>query len=848
MSQEQQKEQYLRIRPEQTTFKHPLFSADRVSRSLTRIISYTFFIIVVGAIVACFLSDVSQLRWAALLSILFVLDYFVHLHSSPFSVRAFLRGDVPDNNMVLCADKEVIHHSVAAFEKSLSVGGDFYLALALELIEVEAVEHALQRLDILIKDFRKKIEKELEGSLKNSKKPDKQELTVQIKNLFFIAANEADFHGRHSIESDILFSALMSVGDPKINKIADFFSIDSRDINSALIFGRFLRKNRKIPLFTGGFGLKTIIIKPSRVNRTFTSRPTPLLDAFSKDMTDLAKAGVEGFLIGHQKEYDQMIDILSRHGDRNVLLVGEPGVGKESLVAHLAFNIVADNVPTSLFDRRLVALSIGELISGASEQELSERLSNIVKEITSAGNIVLYIPEIHQLAKTSQSGAIQLSDLLMPIIKSDAFPIIGATYPKEFKEYIEDKTDFANAFEVLSISEISQQEAIMLLTYDSLILEKQYKLTIHFSAIKQAVVLAAKYFHYKPLPASARELFKEAISMATQRGSESVTGDTITQIVERKINVPIHKTGKAEAQMLLNLEDIIHKKYINQDEAVSAVSESLRAYRSGLSRKGGPIASFLFVGPTGVGKTELSKMLADIQFGSEKFMVRFDMSEYQQKESISRFIGSADGKIAGSLTEAVIHRPYSLILLDEFEKAHPDILNLFLQVFDDGRLTDSFGRVVDFQNTIIIATSNAHSVYIQEQIRSGKKILDFSDEIKKKLFDYFKPELINRFSNVVVFRPLSIENVTSIARINLKSLAQILDESQGIEMQFDDAVIEKIATLGYDPAFGARPLRKVIDESIKSKLSKKILAQEIVKGQTIKVGLDNSQNFTFITV
>jgi ATP-dependent Clp protease ATP-binding subunit ClpC len=436
----------------------------------------------------------------------------------------------------------------------------------------------------------------------------------------------------------------------------------------------------------------------------------------------------------------------------------------------------------------------------------------------------------------------------MPIIKSDAFPIIGATYPKEFKEYIEDKTDFANAFEVLSISEISQQEAIMLLTYDSLILEKQYKLTIHFSAIKQAVVLAAKYFHYKPLPASARELFKEAISMATQRGSESVTGDTITQIVERKINVPIHKTGKAEAQMLLNLEDIIHKKYINQDEAVSAVSESLRAYRSGLSRKGGPIASFLFVGPTGVGKTELSKILADIQFGSEKFMVRFDMSEYQQKESISRFIGSADGKIAGSLTEAVIHRPYSLILLDEFEKAHPDILNLFLQVFDDGRLTDSFGRVVDFQNTIIIATSNAHSVYIQEQIRSGKKILDFSDEIKKKLFDYFKPELINRFSNVVVFKPLSIENVTSIARINLESLAQILDESQGIEMQFDDAVVEKIATLGYDPAFGARPLRKVIDKSIKSKLSKKILAQEIVKGQTIKVGLDNSQNFTFITV
>ena len=226
-------------------------------------------------------------------------------------------------------------------------------------------------------------------------------------------------------------------------------------------------------------------------------------------------------------------------------------------------------------------------------------------------------------------------------------------------------------------------------------------------------------------------------------------------------------------------------------------------------------------------------------------MVRFDMSEYQQKESLSRFIGSPDGKLAGSLTEAIIQRPYSLILLDEFEKAHPDILNLFLQVFDDGRLTDSLGRVVDFQNTIIIATSNAHSVYIQDQIASGKAISDFSEELKKKLFDYFKPELINRFSDVVVFKPLSVENIASIARMNLDNLSQALMDAQGVELSFDDDAVNKIAQIGYDPTFGARPLRKAIDDNIKSVLSKKILSGDVVHGQKISVSLDSAGGFKF---
>ena len=276
---------------------------------------------------------------------------------------------------------------------------------------------------------------------------------------------------------------------------------------------------------------------------------------------------------------------------------------------------------------------------------------------------------------------------------------------------------------------------------------------------------------------------------------------------------------------------------IDQEEAVKAVSRALREYRSGLSRKGGPIASFLFVGPTGVGKTELSKILANIQFGSKDAMIRFDMSEYQEKQSISRFIGSPDGSTSGALTDAVIQKPYSLVLLDEFEKAHPDILNLFLQVFDDGRLSDNTGRIADFQNTIIIATSNANSNFIKESIDAGKTIAEISDVLKKKLTEYFRPELINRFSGIILFKNLSQSDIISVAGLLLKELADDLKENQNIYISFSTEAVEKIAEWGYDPAFGARPLRGVISEKIRSVLAEMILKDEIIRGKSININL-----------
>ncbi len=369
-------------------------------------------------------------------------------------------------------------------------------------------------------------------------------------------------------------------------------------------------------------------------------------------------------------------------------------------------------------------------------------------------------------------------------------------------------------------------------------------ITISFGAIKRAVTLAKKYFRDKFLPSSAEELLKSALVDAERRGEKTLAADRVTAVAETKTNVPLREAGGEEAAKLLHLEDIIHERLVDQEEAVAAVAEALREYRSGLARKGGPIASFLFVGPTGVGKTELAKILASVQFGSEKMMTRFDMTEYQDKTSFFRFIGSPDGATHGVLTDAIREKPYSLILLDEFEKAFPDILDLFLQVFDDGRLTDNLGRTVDFANTIVIATSNAHSDIINESLAKGESMADIAEYLKKRLVDVFKPELLNRFSKIIIFKNLETAQLGKIAEINLKELAETV-KGQGIFLDFDQAAITALAKLGYDPAFGARPLRRVIDEKIKAPLSRAILAKKVGKGSRLKLVLKNDNTFDF---
>ena len=780
--------------------------------------------------------------WLGLLFVLFLADRMLHYgHADRSLERLAHKGEVNVAHYLTPQSYSLIERS---FERSRMAGGDFFLHLLRQLIKKKEILESLARIDVNARELRQAIENELYQSAK--KRHTHEELLKISERLAIEAFKKALKSGSRFVEPKDIFSALTEAHSEHVTKIFLLFNINAADLEAALIFSRFKSPwhRLRLPQTLEGFSHRS---RPRReakrhvMNRAWTARPTPTLDTYGTDYTDLARLSKIGFLIGHEREYAQMIDALSRPGIANVLLIGDPGAGKETLIAHLASEMVRDRVPSSLFDKRLVALKIGSITAGVNEGELSGRLNKIVEEITAAGNIILYIPDIHDLVKTGGAGAMSAADILLPAIMNGTFPVIGATYPREFKQYVEQKTEFREAFEIVRIEEISESEAIKILTYESLLLEREYRLVISFGAIKQAVVLAHKYFRDKLLPGSAEELLKAALADAREQRAKVLSPEFVIKMAEQRVNIPIHRAGKAEAEKLLNLEKVIHERLVDQTEAVDAVARALREYRSGISRRGGPIAAFLFVGPTGVGKTELAKTLAHIQFGSEGAMVRFDMSEYQDHESVYRFIGAPDGSQGGTLTDAILQKPFSLILLDEFEKAHRDILNLFLQVFDDGRLTDSTGRTVDFKNTILIATSNALSDFIKTEIEKGRPIAEIADELKKKLAGFFPPELVNRFSDVIVFKNLSMEDTVAIARLQLGKLKERVVEAQGITLKFDEALVRKIAEWGYSPIFGARPLRNVISEKLQGVLAEKILRNEISKGETLRITLEGEE-------
>lgn len=821
-------------------------------RFLVRIFSYIGYLFVVAAAFTFVISDLLWLRFLGGFFALFLADLWIHHGEADRQLDEMPReGEI---NLAEYLAPKAFHIIEKAHDRSILTKKNFYLETAKQLLEFKEIKEGLRRLDVKPEEFKQKAEELLlesdGGAGPRGGAVSKGERRAQIETLVILALKQA-LDARHNfIELSDIFSALPIVGEGWLRRLFDMFEIDAGDLSRALIFGTALRGKilRRTPLNLGGFVFESHRkIRHRIMNRAWTARPTPTLDKYSVDLTDLARQGAVGFLVGHEAEFNRLVDTLARPINPNVLLVGEVGIGKETLVTHLAFKLIKDEVPKSLFDKRLVSLDISMLIAGAPPEELNRRLKAIVEEIFIAGNVILYIRDIHNLVNTSGTAYLSAADALMPVIISNTFPIIGSTYPREFKRFIEPRSDFAGVFEIVRMQEISSEEAEKILTYESLILEKQYKITISFGAVKKAVVLAKKYLHDRFLPSSADELLKSALVETKRRGAKFVGPEEVVVAAEEKTKVPIRGADEAESKKLLNLEETIHERLINQDEAVKVVSDSIRQYRSGLARQGGPIASFLFVGPTGVGKTELAKILAKVQFGREKEMIRFDMTEYQNKQSFYRFIGSPDGSTRGALTDAVLERPYSLILLDEFEKAFPDILQLFLQVFDDGRLTDNAGRVVDFENTIIIATSNAHSDIINEALVKGQTMADIADYLKRRLVDVFKPELLNRFSKVVVFRNLLPKELISIVWLNLKDVAALIAE-QGIVLEFDPAAVEAIAKMGHEPAFGARPLRRVIEEKVRAPLATAILEKKIGRGSRIKMVLKDEKKFEFVDV
>jgi len=815
-------------------FKESKLSLSAVGEFLVRLVTYSVYVLLTASAVVLFLSGVGPLRYLAVLLSLFLIDRLLHVNDAE---RNLSEIGGRNKNLAEAVSPAAYRALCRAFRRSYVVGQNFRLLFLVELADRKDIREILKRLDVKADEFQNKALELLEGggSAPGSSKADN---LADIANLAVAAYGSALKANEKFIEPRSFLSALASIDDPILKTFFNLFNLEERDIQAASVFGRFRHlfgRLRFLPAVLGGFAQQPKFLRHRVMNRAWTARPTPTLDQFSRDLTDLAREERIGFLIGHENEFNELIQVVSRPGKPNAILVGDPGAGKSSIVAHLAFRMVKDEVPPILFDKRLVSLEINRLVSNATGDVLSGRLQKITEEILKAGNIVLFIPNMHDLFRTAEEQSLNAIDIIFPVVRENAIPVIGETYPKEFKQFVEPRSDFMEQFEVVNINEISEEEAVRFLTYEGLILEDEFRVFITYRAVREAVVLAHRYLRTRPLPGSATNLLKMALTEVKEGKKKTLTADDVAAVAEKLTRIPIQKAGKPEVKKLLNLERDIHERFINQDVAVRSVSRALREYRSGLTRQGGPIASFLFVGPTGVGKTELAKILAKIQFGSKDAMERFDMSEYQDKTSIFRLIGNPDGSRTGSLTDAVIAKPFSLILLDEFEKAHPDILNVFLQVLDDGRLTDSLSRTVNFENTIIIATSNAHSEFIKVETEKGRPGEEIADDLKKKLTDYFKPELLNRFSDVIVFRNLNPEEIASVTVFMMEELAGLLDKTNGIGLSWDDAAIKELVRLGYSPIFGARPLRQTISEAIRGVLAEKILREEIKRGDKIRI-------------
>lgn len=569
------------------------------------------------------------------------------------------------------------------------------------------------------------------------------------------------------------------------------------------------------------------------VNRGWLGVPTPALDNFGEDWTK--KAAAEGFpsLIRGSGIVLEVANILSQRTGRNVIVVGPAGSGKTALIKHLAQLIVAGDAPSSLATKRLVLLDLTKLLSGIKTQgELAERIKNIFDEVSFAQNVIIVIEEIHQLGMGEVGNAFNLYSLMQQYLEEDAFQFIGTTESANYSRILEKNASFARIFRKVELSPATALDTLNILEYRAIEAERKDRIKVSFLAIKTAVEFAQKLIKDRVLPDSAISIFKEAL---TQPIDKWVTKEVVKRVVSQRVKIPLMEIGTVDKNRLLNLETELHSRLIDQEQAVKAVSDTLRRSVTGLSEEGRPIGSFLFVGPTGSGKTELAKTLADVYFKTEGAFIRFDMSEYQNPESIVRLIGANEE--GGLLTESIRNRPYALLLLDEFEKANEKILTLFLQVLDDGRLTDGAGRTINFENAIIIATSNAGSLLIAQGIQGGKSLEVIDGEVNDELLKVFTPELINRFDEVVLFKPLSQQDLQKIVYFKLARLQSQLKE-KGYLVEFDTNLQSELAKCGFDPVLGARPLRRLIQDTIEANLSKMILENKLQKGVVFKVGIE----------
>ncbi|MFR3833875.1 MAG: ATP-dependent Clp protease ATP-binding subunit [Eubacterium sp.] len=658
-------------------------------------------------------------------------------------------------------------------------------------------------------------------------------------------------------------------------------------------------------------------IKPAKRGRSAVqASPIPTLEKYGRDLTAEAKANKLDPVVGRENEIGRIIQILSRRTKNNPCLIGEPGVGKTAIVEAIAWRICEGTVPKTMAGKRIFSLDLSGAVAGSKYRgEFEERLKNIIDEVQNSGNIILFIDEIHTIVGAGGAeGSMDASNILKPSLTKGNLQVIGATTISEFRKYFEKDAALERRFQPVTVEEPTEEQAVEILKGLKSAYEDFHNVTISDEAIRAAVKLSSRYINDRNLPDKAIDLIDEACSkmrirevpkpksvkdkeidvaelnlelemcvrhadfksateikkqldkaqnklnkaIAKWEGTEEefrpiITENSIEEVVAMWTGIPVTRLEKNEQKRLLDLEKVLHKRMIGQEEAVSAVAKAVRRGRVGLKNPNRPIGSFLFLGPTGVGKTELSKTLAEAVFGTEDSIIRVDMSEYMEKHSVSKLIGSPPGYVGfedgGQLSDKVRQNPYSVVLFDEIEKAHPDVFNVLLQVLDDGHITDSKGRKVSFKNTIIIMTSNAGANRIVDPKHLGFSQGDTEkadyEKMKANVMEevklMFRPEFLNRIDDIIVFHTLSESEVKSIVSLMLKNLAKQVKEQMDIALSFTSSLKTYLAKESYDKKFGARPLRRMIQNKVEDMLAEEVLAEKVKAGDKVTVGYKSNK-------